>query len=87
MSWSVTFIGYPENVVTALEKESEKLTGQSKVEYDSALPHLTGIVKENFGGVAPLMKISANGHGYADSEGQKQRTLQCSIEQIYGIVV
>jgi hypothetical protein len=40
---------------------------QSKLEYDSALPHLVGIVKENFGTNVPIVKLSAAGHGYASN--------------------
>jgi len=87
MSWSVQFIGKPENVVTALEKESAKLTDQSKVEFDSALPSLIGIVKENFGENVPLVKLVASGHGYAKDDVQVQRQLTVSVELIYGVLV
>jgi hypothetical protein len=87
MSWSITFIGKPENVTKALEAESEKLSGQSRIEYDSALPHLVSLVKENFGDNTPVVKIAANGHGYAVNDEQKSRQLSASIELIYGTVV
>ena len=45
MSWSVTFIGLRDNVVRALEENSNKLDGQSKVEYDAAVPHFIGLVR------------------------------------------
>lgn len=87
MSWSITFIGKPENVAVALAKQSEKMDGQSKVEYDAALPHFVALVKENFGDNTPIVKINANGHGYAVNGEQKQRQCSVSIELIYGIMV
>lgn len=48
MSWSISFIGKPENVAKALNEHSDKLDGQSKLEYINALPNIIGIVAENF---------------------------------------
>jgi hypothetical protein len=82
------FIGKPENVADALQKESEKMSDQqSKLEYDSALPHLIGIVKENFGTTVPIIKLAAAGHGYASNGEQKQRQLTANIELMYGTLV
>jgi len=87
MSWSITFIGKPENVANALSEHSAKLDGQSKVEYDSALPHITGLVKENFGNQDQLVKVTANGHGYATNGEQKQRQCTASVEVFYAVLV
>lgn len=87
MSWSITFIGKPENVAKALEEQSAKLEGQSKVEYDSALPHFVALVKENFGDTPPMIKINASGHGYASGGEQKQRQCVVSVELWYGTIV
>lgn len=83
MSWSVSIIGKPEAVVAELEKESERMSGQSKVEFDSAKPHLAGLVRENFkkpGSTAwlgePFVHLEANGSGC--SEGGEQTARQCS---------
>lgn len=78
-------IGKPENVVAALELESNKMDGQSKVEYDAALPHLIGLVKENFGNASQLIKISANGHGFNGEPSYRQCGVQ--IESLYGGIV
>ena len=48
MSWSISFIGKPENVEKSQEANSEKLSGASKEEYDDAKPHLIAIVNQNF---------------------------------------
>jgi hypothetical protein len=85
MSWSIQFIGKPEKVVEALQKQSESMNGESKVEYDSALPHLAGLVKENFG-YDYAVKIVAAGHGMAGGE-KPNRQLTASIELIYGLLV
>lgn len=86
MSWSIMFIGKPENVAVALEQESEKMSGQSKVEYDSAKPYLIGLVQENFGNVSQFIKISANGHGFNDKVSP-YRNCNVSIESLYGTIV
>jgi hypothetical protein len=85
MSWSVQFIGKPEKVVEALNAESEKLNGQSKVEYDSALPHLVALVNENFGTGYPV-KLAASGHGTVYTD-KSDRQLTVSLESIYGLLV
>ena len=67
MSWNVTFIGKTENIVKALEAQSAKFEGLTKVEFDAALPHLVGLVNENWSKGEtgnPVMKITAAGHGY-----------------------
>lgn len=87
MSWSVTFIGKVENVVAALEEQSKKMEGQSKVEFDSVLPHLVGIAKENFGMDNPLLKVTASGHGYAADGKQVNRQCVVNVERVYGMLV
>jgi hypothetical protein len=61
MSWSVQIIGKPEKVAAELDAESAKLTEQSKIEYDEALPHLKAMVLQNVG-QDYLVEINANGH-------------------------
>jgi hypothetical protein len=90
MSWSVQFIGKPENVATALEAESAKFSDQSKVEYDAALPHFVALVKENFGNtgtIGTILKFTASGHGYSVNGEQKNRQCLVNIEAIYGTLV
>lgn len=86
MSWSVTFIGWPENVSKALQEHSSKIDGYSKVEYDAALPHLDALVTQNFNSNAeysPVVKITASGHGQKDSYGY----CVSSIETLSGVMV
>jgi hypothetical protein len=66
MSWSVTTKGTSEEVVKHLEGQSEILDGQSKEEFDSALPHIIALVKENVPGI---VNLTAYGHGVKDSSG------------------
>lgn len=87
MSWSVNFIDKPEKVVIALITESEKMSGQSKVEFDSALPHLIALVTQNFGVSTPSIKLNASGHGIVIDEIQTQRQFWCSIEHVYSIII
>ena len=75
MSWSITTSGTPEEVVSKLEEQSNTLDGQSKEEFDFALPHLIAIVKENVGGI---VNFTAYGHGVKDAEG-KYYDKSCSV--------
>jgi hypothetical protein len=102
MSWSIQFVGAPDKVVAALEAQSEKFNGQSKVEYDDAKPHLIALVQQNFvaegedGFLAPLVRLQANGSGSAlaqkldqkfDPPKQIQRSMSVHLESIYGVLV
>jgi hypothetical protein len=81
MSWSVHFIGKRDNIIKALNEHSDKLTGESKKEYDSFLTDLTNLVSANYNNsFEPTLKVIANGHrsegmsslnvniGYAEGE-------------------
>lgn len=95
MSWSVLLIGTPANIAKALEDESAKLDGQSKIEFDAAKPHLAALVLENFANaepyITPLVQLEAGGHGYAtgtpDNTQQVYRTIQVKITPLYGRLV
>lgn len=86
MSWSISLIGKPENVVRALEEQSTKLTGQSKIEFDAALPHFVGLVKENFAENPPIVNFSASGHGMENGV-HSYRQCKCNIDLIYATFV
>jgi hypothetical protein len=84
MSWSANFIGTPEKVKDALQKQSIGLTGQSKEEFDVVLPYLFGIIDQNFNNDhAPVIKLIASGHGQLDI----QRSCSVNIEQLWGLLV
>jgi hypothetical protein len=89
MSWSIGFIGTPEKIIVELNKTSEGLDGQSKVEFDSALPNLIGIINDNFdsNGNQVVLKVQASGHGYASSEKQINRQCLVSVERFYGAIL
>lgn len=86
MSWNIAFIGKPENVATALQQHSEKLDGQSKVEFDNALPHIIGLVNQNYGQNVHNIKVLANGHGVKNGE-HSYGSCQVNIEFIAGTIV
>ncbi len=93
MSWSISFIGKPENVAAALMEESGKLSGQSKIEFDAARDSLITLVNNNFAVAGsnytpPLIKLTAGGSGSAKTiEGQEPQQMQRSctvlIEPFY----
>lgn len=91
MSWSITFIGKPAAIAAALEAESGKLNGQSKLEFDEAMPHLIGLVQQNFaraeGYVEPVLRLEASGSGYARGEEQIQRSATVKLDAFYGLLV
>ena len=60
MSFSVTFVGKPEAIKRKLAEESERLTGQSKTEFDAVKPALETILDQQMGNGA--VHLSANGH-------------------------
>ena len=92
MSWFISYLGTPAKIVEALQAESAKQTGQSKVEFDSALPHLVGLVGDNFspeGEPVPILQLSASGSGVAQTDAttnttkQTRRSLSVKLERIY----
>jgi hypothetical protein len=87
MSWSINFIGKPENVAAALVEQSAKMDGQSKVEYDAALPHFVALVKENFGPNPPFVKLAASGHGFETNKEGRYRQCSVTLEFIHGTLV
>ncbi len=89
MSWSVSFIGKPEKVIEALEANSTKLNGQSKEEFDNALPHLIGLLKLNFGpGYYSTVKLEASGHATKSEDPQySYSTLNVKMEPLAGLLV
>ena len=72
MSWSISLIGTPEKIVSALEEQSTKLTGNSKSEFDGVLPHVSELLKMNYtSGEPPVMQITGSGHA-GDGYGSVQ---------------
>lgn len=65
MSWSITTSGTPEEVIQKLREQSTILGGQSKEEYDNALPHLVALIKENIDGT---INLNAYGYGVKNAE-------------------
>lgn len=87
MSWNVSIIGQPEAVVAELDRESERQSGQCKVEFDSAKPHLVGLVKENFSKNASsqplIVHLEASGSGYESGGTQVSRSCLVSLKSLY----
>lgn len=64
MSFSVSFVGKPDALKRALAAESERLTGQSKEEFDAVKPAIETILDQNvnLGGDPSVFRVDANGH-------------------------
>ena len=65
MSWSIYKTGTPDEVIEALKEQSNTLGGQSKEDFNLALPHLIALVGENVGGNVDLQ---AYGHGVKNAD-------------------
>jgi hypothetical protein len=88
MSWSVNFIGTPEKIASALQKQSESLSGQSKEEFDEVLPHMVGLVKQNYNKTSePVLKISASGHRFSGHGHDTYCNCTVHIENLGGVLV
>lgn len=96
MSWSLTYIGKPSKIVEALNVFAAKQTDQCKVEFDDALPHLIGLVQQNFvlNKPEPVLRIVASGYGYEEAAGpdktvrmQTYRTCTVTIENLHGTIL
>jgi hypothetical protein len=88
MSYSICFIVKSENVVKALRDHSEKITGQSKEEYDDVLPAFVKLVENNFNPqINGLVKIEASGHGTKVGDEYTQKYCAVNVSNIYGVLV
>lgn len=76
MSFSVSIIGKPDAIKRELAKESERLSGQSKVEFDAVRPALENVLDQNVGNV--VLSLHANGH--ASFTGDMKTSGSCSVD-------
>lgn len=68
MSFSISTRGTPEAVKAAIQAESDRLTEQSKAEFDAIKPALETLVDQQVGN--GLVDLQANGHA-TFTDGQK----------------
>ena len=64
MSFSVGYIGKPEAIKRKLAEESNRLTGQSKEEFDAVRPALETILDQNVNN--GVLNFRADGHASID---------------------
>lgn len=87
MSWSVSFIGKPDKVATKLEEQVDIYQGDSKKEYEEALPFLKGLLALNTGHPDEVMQVTAAGHAYIVDGKKVNSRCTVKIEAIYGVLV
>ena len=90
MSWSINYIGHPDSIVDAIEKESDRLEGQSKVEFDAVKNMLACLVRQNFSntGPIPILHLNAHGHAYTNHEGvPAYGNCTVNLQPLHGILV
>ena len=82
MSWSVSAAGTRAEIAAELDRYGAQLTGQSKIEFDGAVPHLKALVEQNFHKDGdPKLQLSAYGSGWAatSAEGTEQVSRDCGV--------
>lgn len=84
MSWSINLIGSVDKLSSELDRLSrESYTGNSKEEYDTALPHLKALLAMNVDKKnTKLVKLEASGHAeFREWNGKKEVTYSnCSVK-------
>ncbi len=82
MSWAVNFIGKPEKVAEALEKRSDSFSGNNRVGYDLAKPHLIALVKQNTDADS-ILRVVACGEWFDQVDGRPGfRICSASVESV-----
>lgn len=77
------YVGTPDNIVKALDAESERLTGDSKAEFDKVKPGLVALVQSNFNADnPPALKLVASGHAYSANGEPKYGNCSVSLENL-----
>jgi hypothetical protein len=83
MSWSFSSKGTPDVVAKAAEDYGATLSGQSKLEFDEALPHMVGLIRQTFESrpdrKAPTIQVNAFGSGSAQGDQQLERSCSFTI--------
>ncbi len=83
MSWSISVIGKPSAVCEEVDRQGASMSGQSKLEFDEAAPHLKALVKENFskrpGYLEPLVHLEASGSGVSEGSAGEQIQRNCTV--------
>jgi hypothetical protein len=87
MSWSVSFLGTPANVATALTAQSATLSGQSKEEYDVAYPAIVTLVQQNVGPENMKVDVQANGHATFVDGKVSYSNCNVTVKQVYVNIV
>jgi len=85
MSWSMYVVGTPLAIQQAISRESARLTGMSKQEFDAARPHLDALVGLNFDNASQqkrLLTFQAGGHGVSSNGVMQVSNLQVELKPL-----
>lgn len=82
MSFSVSFIGKPEAIKRKLAEESDRLTDQSKLEFDTVKPALDTILDQQAGN--GIISLSANGHASFKDGVKTSGNCSVDVKSLYG---
>ena len=65
MSWSNSWVGRRTGIKAALAQYGQSLSGDSQEEFESARPHLEGLLDLNSATDGdPVLRLEASGHAY-----------------------
>lgn len=87
MSWSVRVIGSPAACAAELRTDAQRLRGSARRQYEDALPHLVGLVEQNFaeaefaGHASAELIVEAEGSGVEVNGRQILRECTVSIRR------
>lgn len=88
MSWSISFVGTPQNVAAAVEGYAPQLSGGSRAEYEKVAPSIVNLIRQNHanpeaGYVGRLILVRAAGTAAADKAGVPlSGTCKVTVENI-----
>jgi hypothetical protein len=86
MSWSIKYIGKPEEIAKAIVS-LEMIDVNSKKEYDSVKAQIADLVLKNHGNPNQVLIVEANGHAYHQNDSVINSTFNLSIKAEYGTLV
>jgi hypothetical protein len=85
MSFSVSYVGKPDAIKRKLAEDSDRLTDQSKVEFDAVKPALETILDQQVGN--GLIHLSASGHATFTNGVKTYGNCNVDVKPLYGVLV
>lgn len=84
MSFAIYIVGKPDALKRRLAEESERLTNQSKAEFDAVRPAIEAVIDANM--PDSVISVNASGHAYFEDGVKKQANCAVKVEPCGGFV-